>query len=154
MPRSAEAKTDEAPQRVDQGVLDELVGYALRRAQLVVYEDFARALGASLTPQRFAALVLVGNNPGLSQTALGELLQIARSGSMVLVDWLEQEGLVERRPRPEDRRSYGLHLSTRGACSLEAWQRDALAHDRRMTERLDEAERTELHRLLCKLAQR
>ena len=151
MPRAAAA--NEVPD-VAQDVLDQLVGYALRRAQLLVYEDFAATLGASMTPQRFAALVLVGANPGLSQTALGELLQIARSGSMVLVDWLEAEGLIERRPRPEDRRAYGLHLTARGVESLEAWKRAALEHDMRVTATLSDAERAELHRLLRKIADR
>ena len=149
MPRTA-AATDAS--RIDQDVLDDLVGYALRRAQLAVYEDFAATLGPSLTPQRFAALVLVGANPGLSQTALGELLCIARSGSMVLVDWLEQEGLVERRPRPEDRRAYGLHLTGEGTAALDGWKRAAVDHDHRATSALTAGERAELHRLLRKLA--
>lgn len=151
MPRAAAATGTPA---IDLDVLGELVGYALRRAQLVVYDDFLATLGASLTPQRFAALVLVGANPGLSQTALGELLEIARSGSMVLVDWLEAEGLVERRPRREDRRSYGLHLTARGQASLDAWKRAAMEHDLRVTAALDETERAELHRLLRKMVER
>ncbi|WP_373047555.1 MarR family winged helix-turn-helix transcriptional regulator [Vulgatibacter sp.] len=138
---------------VAQDVLDELLGYALRRAQLAVYDDFADALG-SVTPQRFAALVIVGANPGLSQTALGETLQIARSGSMLLVDWLEEEGLVERRARPGDRRANCLHLTAAGEEALRSWRDRALEHDRRISCHMSDEERAQLHALLRKLAAR
>jgi DNA-binding MarR family transcriptional regulator len=138
---------------IDYDILDELMGYALRRAQIVLYEDFDRSLlGTGLTPQRFAALVIIGANPGLSQTRLGHILGIARSGAMVLTDWLEQERLAERRSRDGDRRTHGLHLTATGEASLKTWKSTVRAHDRRMASRLTDSERRELNRLLAKLA--
>ena len=42
---------------VEYGALDGLVGYAVRRAQLHIYEDFVRSLHAwDITPPRFSAM--------------------------------------------------------------------------------------------------
>jgi len=70
---------------LDYDVLDDLLGYTLRRAQLAMFASFDEATrGKHLTPPRFTALVVIGANPGLSQTVLGRVLGIARSGAIPL----------------------------------------------------------------------
>ena len=60
---------------LDYGVLDDLLGYALRRAQIALYVDFYRATaGLDVSPPRFAALVLVGRNPGMRQGLLAQAM--------------------------------------------------------------------------------
>ena len=55
-------------------VLDELLGYPLRRAQLAMFGAFDEATrGLRMTPPRFTAMVVIGANPGLSQTLLGRV---------------------------------------------------------------------------------
>jgi len=138
---------------IDYDGLDSLLGYALRRAQIAAFEDFYRATaGDSITPPRFTALVIVGANPGLSQTALGQVLGIARSGAMFVTDWLEGHGLAERCARPHDGRAWGLFLTRRGEALLEKLKRKVRAHDNRLTTRLTAAERRTLFRLLERLA--
>src|SRR5882672_9934114 len=84
---------------LDYDVLDELLGYRLRRAQVAMFIAFHEATkGLNITPPRFTALVVIGANPGIRQTVLGNVLGIARSGAMLLTDWFEDRGLVERRP--------------------------------------------------------
>jgi DNA-binding MarR family transcriptional regulator len=96
------------------GNLDEHLGYVLRRAQLGGFEAFQRATAhVDITPPRYTALTIVGANPGLSQSALGAALGTARSGAMLLADWLEARGLAERRRREGDGRAWGLHLTQR-----------------------------------------
>ena len=83
---------------IDYADLDEHLGYALKRAQIASFEAFSRATaGDDITPPRFTALVILAGNPGMSQSTLGEVLGTARSGAMMLTDWLEQRGLAERR---------------------------------------------------------
>ncbi|MGH8745372.1 MAG: MarR family winged helix-turn-helix transcriptional regulator, partial [Burkholderiales bacterium] len=97
---------------LDYGVLDELLGYSLRRAQVTLFLAFHDATrGQHITPPRFTALVIIGANPGISQSTLGAVLGIARSGAMLLTDWMVGRGLVERRRRPADGRAWGLHLT-------------------------------------------
>ena len=138
---------------LDYGVLDELLGYSLRRAQVALFLAFyAATRGQHITPPRFTALVIVGANPGISQSTLGAVLGIARSGAMLLTNWMVGRGLVERRRRAGDGRAWGLHLTRRGAQSLDKMKMAVLAEDRRRAAKLGAAERRELLRLLDKLA--
>lgn len=142
---------------IDYADLDEHFGYALKRAQIASFETFAKATRSSsqferITPPRFTALIILGRNPGISQSALGEVLGTARSGAMMLADWLEQRGLAERRPRPDDGRAWGLILTPKGETLLRALKRKVKQHDKLFAARLEPAERKELLRLLAKLA--
>jgi DNA-binding MarR family transcriptional regulator len=133
--------------------LDQHLGYALRRAQVAAFDAFHRATsGAGITPPRFTALVILQANPGISQSTLGEVLGTARSGAMLLTDWLEAQGLAERRHRTDDGRAWGLYLTGRGQRLIERLRRRVRAYDRRFAARIDARERRELLRVLEKLA--
>lgn len=134
------------------GVLDELLGYSLRRAQVAMFAAFHEATrGLEITPPRFTALVMIGSNPGMSQSALGNVLGIARSGAMLLTDWFEAKGLVERRRRPDDGRAWGLHLTPKGERLARDLEERVLELDRKRS-RLAPAERRQLLRLLEKVS--
>jgi DNA-binding MarR family transcriptional regulator len=133
--------------------LEQHLGYALRRAQVASFEAFSRATaGAGITPPRFTALVILQANPGISQSTLGEVLGTARSGAMLLADWLEAQGLAERRHRPDDGRAWGLYLTPRGQRLIERLRRRVRDYDRRFAGRIAPRERAELLRILGKLA--
>ena len=56
---------------VDYGPLAEWVGFNLRMAQAAAFQAFSRlAKEVGTRPGRFATLMLIGRNPGISQTAL------------------------------------------------------------------------------------
>jgi DNA-binding MarR family transcriptional regulator len=134
-------------------VLDELLGYSLRRAQVAMFAAFHDATrGVGITPPRFTALVLIGANPGLSQTVLGNVLGIARSGAMLLASRFEAQGWVERRHRPDDGRAWGLYLTPRGEALIGRLKRRVAGTDRKRAAVLSPRERRELLRLLAKLA--
>jgi DNA-binding MarR family transcriptional regulator len=138
---------------LDYGVLDELLGYRLRRAQVAMFAAFHEATRRmDMTPPRFTALVVVGANPGMSQTNLGAVLGIARSGAMLLTDWFEARGLIERRHHALDKRAWGLHLTRKGEALLARMCSRVLALDLRRTSHLTAGERSELLRLLEKVA--
>jgi DNA-binding MarR family transcriptional regulator len=134
-------------------VLDDLLGYSLRRAQVAMFMAFHDATrGMAITPPRFTALVVIGANPGLSQTVLGNVLGIARSGAMLLTNWFEAQDLVERRHRPDDARAWGLYLTRKGDALVQRMKRRVVASDRERAAVLSGPERRELQRLLGKLA--
>ncbi|OWQ84735.1 hypothetical protein CDN99_23675 [Roseateles aquatilis] len=115
---------------LDYGVLDELLGYALRRAQNALYLDFYRATAdLDVSPQRFAALVLVGRNPGMRQGLLAQAMGLHRSGALRLTDWLTDRGWAERRDDAEDARRWGLHLTATGKRKLALLERRVRDHD-------------------------
>lgn len=134
------------------GVLDQLLGYALRRAQNALYLDFYRATaGAEISPQRFAALVLVAENPGMRQGLLAQAMGLHRSGALRLTDWLTAQGWVERRDDPSDARSWGLHLTAAGRRRLSRLQAAVVAHDGALQQGMGAVEgqrlKTDLERL-------
>jgi DNA-binding MarR family transcriptional regulator len=136
---------------INYDILDELIGYAVRRAQLSIYEDFAASLGQEgITPQRFSSLVIIENNPGISQTRLSEVMGIARSGVVSIIDTFEKTGLLERQ-ESEDRRSYKLHLTKDGKRQLKKYKHAVQNHDNRITQQLTDTEKQQLRELLKKL---
>lgn len=138
---------------INYDVLDDLIGYAVRRAQLSIYEDFAASLAEEdITPQRFSSLVIIENNPGISQTKLAEVMGIARSGIVSIIDRFEKSGYVERQASG-DRRSYNLHLTREGQKQLKKYKKAVTEHDDRISQALSEAEKRQLKLLLRKLCQ-
>ena len=62
-----------------------------------------------LTPRHFAVINALVANRGLSQQQLGDLLDIHRNSMVAVLDDLERDGFVERRPSSVDRRVNSLH---------------------------------------------
>lgn len=134
------------------GVLDELVGYAIRRAQLVVFDHFQAALNDyHITPQRFSVLVIIAENPGLTQTRLAEILGIARSGAMTIIRALEEMGYVEQETNDDDRRSVRIWISRKGSAALHKLIEKVREHDREIAASLSPAEQRTLKALLAKI---
>ncbi|HEY8579750.1 MAG TPA: MarR family transcriptional regulator [Beijerinckiaceae bacterium] len=99
------------------GELATFLGYALRRAQLAVFEDFRRSVGMlGMRPAQFSVLVTIDASPGLKQTEVAAALGIQRANFVAMVNELERRGWIERRPL--DRRSLALHLTEAGAAKL------------------------------------
>jgi DNA-binding MarR family transcriptional regulator len=138
---------------VDYGVLDDLVGYGVRRAQIAIHEDFVASLAPwSFTPQRFSALTVISLNPRLKLTELADVLGIARSGAVILVDALAEMGYVERHPSPDDKRAYGLLMTPKGNEDLARITAAVRAHDARIARRLKGDEAQALMDMLNRIA--
>lgn len=146
------AKGTPAP-AADYGLLPELIGYNLRRAQVRVFQDFATTVGAhDITPGQFGVLTIIAANPGLNQSELGAAMGVDRSTVVAVIDRLEERELVQRRPAPNDRRSYALGLTAKGTDLLARLEPLVRAHEVRISARLVPAEQRELIRLLRKMA--
>ncbi len=134
------------------GMLDDIIGYRLRRAQVVVYHSYVRTVGSmDIRPSQFAAMTIIGANPGLSQTTLAATMGIDRSGAVILIDALEAKELAQRIPSPVDRRTYAIMLTAAGQTTLDELKRLVADHDRRSTSMLSDEERIQLKSLLQRL---
>ena len=117
------------------GPLDNLVGFHLRLAQDASFRAFARHTGEPhLKPGRFAAMVVIHNNPGITQIELSRAIARDKSSVTPLVQELHRHGLVARQPSPGDRRSIALRLTRAGEATLENLLVHAMDHDRRLDE--------------------
>lgn len=105
-----------------------------------------------LTPPDAGILRLLRMSPGLSQQELASRLGIHPSRLVALLDNLEKRGFVERRPNPEDRRLYSLHLANDGVGALERVGKVAREHQDTLLSALSAEERKTLGNLLLRVA--
>jgi len=119
------------PEDLDQGLLPELIGYQLRRAQFVVFSEFQKVMAdLEMTPGQYGVMTLIGRNPGLTQSALARAVGVERSTMVAVIDGLEKNKFVERRPSPVDRRSYALVLTDAGEKKLAELDPMVAQHDK------------------------
>ena len=136
------------------GELSELLGYALKRAQLKVFEDFLRCMAPlQLTPAQFSVLLLLDNNPGRNQTEIAATLGILRPNFVAMLDTLEGRDLLTRMRSPSDRRSHVLMLTDKGRTTLaRARKLVATRHEARLVELLGPSDQAALLAMLAKIA--
>jgi DNA-binding MarR family transcriptional regulator len=128
------------------------VGFLLSQLGFVGSKGFSKALEpVGIDPREFLLLRFVATSEGQSQQALAERLAVPPSRMVALVDHLEDEGLIERRPDPDDRRIRGLHLTRKGRNTLERAFRVAVDFEKVLCAGLDAEEREQLIDLLQKL---
>src|SRR5205807_3428023 len=104
------ARPDPAQLQPNVGALMHDVARLMRRR----FERRTRQTGLAITRQQARALLSVARNEGLSQAAVATLLDIEPIALVRLLDRLHEEGLVERRLHPTDRRVRTLWLTPLG----------------------------------------
>ncbi len=140
---------------VDVGPLGDMVGYALRRAQLAVFDRVIKEFAAlDLRPAQYSTLTLLAHRPGLRQSEAAAALGIQGANFVALFDRLEQRGLAERRPYARDRRSYALHLTPEGERLVIRAREIEAAHERHLAQVLGPDGRKNLLHLLRQLVER
>ena len=95
LPRNGGRTARERREPIKLGVLNDHLGYFIRRLQIWVFQDFMRALArVDIRPAQYSVLVVVDANPGLSQSDIAEFLGIERARLVHLLDRLEKRGLT------------------------------------------------------------
>jgi len=109
-PRSSLAQT--------QWLLGNSIGLIARRWRAKMD---ARIAAFGLTEARWLTLLhLARNGDGLTQKDLAARLVIEAPTLVRTLDWLEAEGLVERRAAPQDRRAKTVHLTPKAGPLIQA----------------------------------
>jgi DNA-binding MarR family transcriptional regulator len=131
---SPSAGSDQS-QKLDFAELNEHIGYFLRRLQVAVFTNFIRTLSPlDIRPAQYSVLVLIAANPGRSQSAIGQALNIERARLARMLHELERRDWIERRAAPDDRRSHSLFLTEAGVKALARIRSLAARHEERMVE--------------------
>ncbi len=137
---------------LDPGILRELAGYNIRRAEVHMRQQFEREIGAKgLRPPEFSTLVLIAANPLATQAEIAHALNIQRPNMVGLIGGLEARGLIARTVYEHDRRNHILELTLRGAALLEEAARAVRELDRRVTACWTDRERDQVVGLLARL---
>jgi MarR family transcriptional regulator for hemolysin len=84
----------------------------LSRRYVLRFEQ--RAAAISLTLTQCKALVQLDKNEGISQVRLAELTDVEPMTMVRILDRMETDKLIERRPDPVDRRARRLYLTDKG----------------------------------------
>lgn len=128
-----DAKPDGRGEGIDYGPLADWVGFNLRMAQAAAFQAFSRlASEIGTRPGRFATLMLIGRNPGISQTALSRANRRDKSSLTPVLNDLERRGLVVRRRTRADQRAYRLSLTPAGRDLLAELTQCAREHERKL----------------------
>lgn len=134
--------------------LDQLPGYQFRRLhQLAVAHFTVRMDRIGLTPLQWAALVATLQRPGLDQSTLSREIRIDTSTIAGVLDRLENRGLIQRKPSPDDRRLRLLYVTDEGRALLDEATEAVLGTQEWLMEPLSAQERTLLMDLMRRVLQ-
>lgn len=139
MTQSLKSKMPKPPHApIDDATLRQFVGYHMKRAFNVVQADLGETLKPfELRMLTYTALVLVTDNPGLSQSQLADAMDVERPNLVVIVDELEQRELILRERVPTDRRTYALKTTLKGRQLYDAAVQAVKDHEQRLLQGLD-----------------
>ena len=134
--------------------LRQLVGYTMKRATNVMMSDAARVLeplGLRITT--FSALSVICDTPDVTQSQLAASLNMERSNTVLIIDALEEAGLIGRHRVLTDRRSFALRATLAGTRRRRAAVAALEAHEDAMLAGLSAEERATLVALLRRIDQ-
>ena len=137
---------------INLGHLPDLVGYALRQAQLAVFRDFLRAFSRfNIRPVQYGVLTVIEQNPGLKQQHVCLAIGIRRANFVTLLDDLEHRGLARRGTSAHDQRARALFLTEKGKALMRKLRRVNGAHEKRIAAGLSREQRRQLIQTLNKI---
>jgi len=111
----AAATQTSPPDGGELGVLNDVIGFRLRRIQNHLSRTFSERLAdRGVRPGTFSALALIAANPGVSQTDLARDLGSDKASVVSIIDELERQGWAVRKRSTTDRRRHSLHSTVPG----------------------------------------
>jgi DNA-binding MarR family transcriptional regulator len=123
-----------ATQPINVGILPNLLGFNIRRAQIALWRDFGRTVGVGdIRPGMFSLLMLVEANPGVAQIDLANQLDQDKATIVGLLHFLQNKRLIVRRQSPLDRRRHGIFLTQAGVARVKELRQEMLEHEARFT---------------------
>lgn len=151
--RGTERKPPKAPsQPLSVGLLPNLLGYNIRRAEIALWRDFSRTVGeGEVRPALFSLMILVEANPGVAQIDIANQLDIDKATVVGLVHRLQQRQCVTCEQSKQDRRRQGIYLTERGQRELDKLRQEMLDHETRFTRLFSPEELAQLFTLLRRI---
>ncbi|GAB4119462.1 MAG: hypothetical protein Tsb008_22310 [Rhodothalassiaceae bacterium] len=137
--------------RISFGTLSSLFGFRLRLAQMRLFQHFRDSLAEfDITPGQAGLLILVHDNPGISQSSLARAIEVERATLGQSIDRLVKRGLVLRERNDSDRRAYALVLSGQGHDFVARLIPAIRRHEAALAANLTESEFAMLEKLLAR----
>jgi DNA-binding MarR family transcriptional regulator len=133
--RALEQSVHRKPSVLDEQRLLRLVGFNIVRADIRLRSDFLEAMSPlGLRPAEFSALILILDNPEITQKHLGQSLRISPPNMATMLDRMVERGWIKRERSITDRRAQhpqlteaGKELALKAATIAETLEDDALS---------------------------
>jgi len=133
--------------------LHERIPFLLSQIGVHLAEDFVRRLAPyGVDPRMYAVLKALNEADGQSQRQLSAQLRIHRNVMVTLIDRMESQGLVSRRPHPGDRRAFAVTMTDKARELLPALDAEGRAQEEEITAHLTVAERKAVLRGLQRMS--
>jgi len=123
------------------------LGFAAKERAMDAYE------GTGLRPYHHAILLVLDQDSVETQGAIGDALGYDKGQLVGLLDELEEQGFVERKRDPNDRRRHVVRMTAEGKRALKRLRTLARRLDDDFLAPLSDDERAHLHALLLRLAE-
>jgi DNA-binding MarR family transcriptional regulator len=123
------------------------LGFLAKDRSIEAYED------AGYSGYHYAVLAVLDEGTRETQGAIADALGYDRGQLVGILDELEEQGLVERKRDPQDRRRHVVRMTSEGKRVLGKLRTLSSRVDDEFMAPLTDAERAKLHALLLKLAE-
>jgi DNA-binding MarR family transcriptional regulator len=131
--------------RLNDDVLQEFMGYHVKRASNIILGDLAQVLKPlELRMITFTALSLIVDNPGVRPSHLADALNIERPNFVVVVDELEQREHISRERVATDRRAYAFNVTLAGRRLYEQARLVVIAHEEALLVNLTQKQKNQV----------
>jgi MarR family transcriptional regulator for hemolysin len=95
-----------------QGVRKRAIGRKLTVISRQLWQQFDQSVqGAGVSRAKWGLIAAVSRKPGATQRAIAAMLQVTEVTAGRMIDRLCEDGLLERRENPQDRRGYCVYLT-------------------------------------------
>lgn len=148
------ARKKNAPD-IQLGSLHKQLGYHLARASVITNGAFQACVGQpfQLRKVEFSLLMLLLANTALSPKQLAQVLSLTAPNLTMLLDRLQERGLIMRERNPNDGRSHHVRLTAEGDTLIRQADDAGAAMYEHWESRLSPAENAMLLELLAKVYQ-
>ena len=142
------------PRGLHQGLLADIVGYRVVQARLTTGASYQRHIGEplGLRPVEYTLLILLKTNGQASPKQLATALALSAPNLTILLDRMQQRGLIDRARSEADRRSQIVRLTPDGQALTATAEALTPAMEADLDNCLSRAERALLLELLDKVA--
>src|SRR6476661_1178725 len=123
------------------------LGFAAKERGMAAYEE------TGLHPYHFGVLLVLDEGSRETQGSIADALGYDRGQLVGLLDELEEQGLIERRRDPDDRRRHLVRLTSDGKRTLKRLRALSREIEDEFLAPLGDRERANLHALLLRLAE-
>lgn len=119
------------------------------RMRRSAYDQFMKPLG--VTRAQWWVLAYLSRHDGMMQTQLADVLEVGKASLGDVIESLERNGWVERRPDPSDKRAKRVYLTKPAQTLIKRMTMMEDDFNSQILAELTTTERTELHRSLQKI---